>query len=109
MPAEAPAPPSHTGPVEYGDLLARFGARAWIPPAATIDLVVTLRAEGTLYRFAATRVAERTFRALLAGPAGKVWADQFTLDDFPGVAVVAAGALGIASEAVELVGAEEER
>jgi hypothetical protein len=107
--AEAPPAPVRSRPVDYGELLARFGPHAWIPAAAPIDLVVGLRALGTHYRFAATRVADRTFRALLAGPAGKVWSDQFSLDSFPGVAEVAARALGIAPEEVELLVPEEDR
>jgi hypothetical protein len=110
-PVRAPTstPAIRSGAVEYGDLLAHFGPKAWVPPAATIDLVVTLRALGGVYRFAATRVSERTFRALLAGPEGKVWADQFVLDAFPGVEEVAAQALGIEAGAVELIDPEEER
>jgi len=95
-------------PVDYRELLERFGEAAWIPAAAAVDVVVTLRARGTSYRFAATRVRERTFRALLAGPGGKVWADQFELDAFPGVATVVAAALGISASEVELVAPWEE-
>jgi hypothetical protein len=95
-------------PIDYGELLAHFGSSAWVPAAAAIDIVVTLRARGTAYRFAATRVSGRTFRALLAGPSGKVWADQFQLDVFPGVSAVVAGALGISVSEVELLGSWEE-
>jgi hypothetical protein len=95
-------------PVDYRELLEHFGEAAWIPAAAAIDVVVTLRARGTAYRFAATRVRERTFRALLAGPGGKLWADQFELDAFPGVPAVVAEALGIAVSEVEMVVSWEE-
>jgi hypothetical protein len=104
-PAPAPAP----NPIGYRELLDGFGANAWIPVGAAIDVVVTLRARGVAYRFAATRVGGRTFRALLAGPEGKVWADQFELDGFPGVSAVVALALGLPVSEVELLGAEEER
>ena len=90
-------------PVDYRELLEHFGEGAWIPAAATIDVVVSLRARGTSYRFAATRIRDRTFRALLAGPTGKVWADQFELEGFPGVALVVAGALGIPVAEVETI------
>jgi hypothetical protein len=96
-------------PIPYRELLERFGSSAWVPGAAAIDIVVTLHARGTAYRFAATRVSGRTFRALLAGPEGKVWAEQFDLDAFPGVSAVAASALGIPVSEVELPGATEER
>ncbi len=105
--AEKPtAPVVH--PVDYRELLEHFGEAAWIPAPAAIDVVVTLRARGTAYRFAATRVRERTFRALLAGPGGKVWADEFELDAFPGVAAVVAVALGISASEVEMVAPWEE-
>ena len=103
--SQVPAP----SPIPYRELLERFGSSAWVPGAAAIDVVVTLHARGIAYRFAATRVSGRTFRALLAGPEGKVWAEQFELDAFPGVSAVAASALGIPVSEVELLGASEER
>jgi len=96
-------------PVDYRELLDHFGEAAWIPATATIDVVVTLRAQGILYRFAATRVRDRTFRALLAGPGGKVWADQFELEGFPGVSVVVAGALGITASEVEVLASWDDK
>jgi hypothetical protein len=101
--AAAAAQPSVVRPIDYSELLERFGSAAWAPAAAAIDVVVTLRARGAPYRFAATRVGERTFRALLAGPTGKVWADQFELDAFPGVSAVVAIALGIPTSEVEVL------
>jgi hypothetical protein len=96
-------------PIDYRELLEHFGNRAWVPAAAAIDVVVTLRARGTTYRFAATRVGDRTVRALLAGPTGKVWADQFQLEEFLGVSEVVAAALGIPASEVELLSSLEER
>jgi len=101
-PAPAPAA-ALPAAIAYRELLERFGVEAWVPAGGAIDVVVTLRARGILYRFAATRVAERTFRALIAGPEGKVWSDQFPLDDFPGVSAVAAHALGVLPSEVELL------
>jgi hypothetical protein len=103
--SQVPAP----SPILYRELLERFGSSAWVPGAAAVDVVVTLHARGVAYRFAAMRVSGRTFRALLAGPEGKVWAEQFDLDAFPGVSAVAASALGIPVSEVELLGASEER
>jgi len=107
-PTTPTAGPHALAPVRYREVLEHFGDAAWIPAAATIDIVVTLRARGVAYRFAATRVRDRTFRALLAGPAGKVWADQFELGSFPGVATVVASALGVETSEVEVIGSEEE-
>jgi hypothetical protein len=95
--------------IEYRELLEHFGEKAWVPAAAAVDVVVTVRARGTSYRFAATRLGDRTFRALIAGPAGKVWADQFQLDEFRGVSEVVANALGIPVSEVQLIGSSEER
>jgi hypothetical protein len=106
--AVAEAQPPVVRPIDYGELLEHFGSAAWVPAAAAIDVVVTLRARGAPYRFAATRVGERTFRALLAGPTGKVWADQFELDTFPGVSAVVAAALGIPASDVELLSSWEQ-
>jgi hypothetical protein len=109
---EAPvvaAQPPALSPILYRELLERFGSSAWVPSAAAVDVVVTLHVRGKAYRFAATRVSSRTFRALLAGPEGKVWAEQFDLDAFPGVSAIVASALGIPVSEVEVLGALEER
>ena len=68
-----------------------------------------LEVDGERYRFAAARVAGRTFRGLLAGPTGKVWADRFELEDFPGV-VRAGGAScsRCAPEQIEVVAGDKE-
>ncbi len=95
-------------PIDYREVLEHFGEAAWIPATANIDVVVTVRVQGTAYRFAATRVRERTFRALLAGPTGKVWADQFELDGFPGVPAIVAAALGIPTAEVDVVASWEQ-
>jgi hypothetical protein len=102
-PDAAPAGAALPVAIAYRELLERFGGEAWVPAGGAIDVVVTLRARGVLYRFAATRVGEQTFRALIAGPEGKVWADQFPFQDFPGVRAAAAQALGVLPEEVELL------
>lgn len=103
-----PAPTTVPLAIGYRELLAHFGEAAWVPPGGTIDVVITLRARGNEYRFAATRISERNFRGLLAGPEGKVWADQFLLENFPGVTSLASEALGIAPEEVELLAPQAE-
>ncbi len=65
-----------------------------------------LEVGGRPYRFAAARVAGRTFRGLLAGAQGKVWAERFELDDFPGVVPLVADLLKVPAQAVKLVGAD---
>jgi len=96
-------------PILYRELLQHFGSSVWVPGVAAIDVVVTLHVRGKTYRFAATRVTGRTFRALLAGPEGKVWAEQFDLDAFPGVSAIAASALNVPVSEVEVLGESEER
>jgi hypothetical protein len=91
----------------FAELAERFGRFARVPEGGTAEVVVDFRVHGERYRFVAARVKGRTFRALLAGPDGKKWADHFTLDDFAGVADVAARALGVQPGEVEWLGAEE--
>jgi len=98
-PAVAPPPSA----IAYRELLERFGAEAWVPAGGAIDVVVTVQVRGTRYRWAATRIGERTFRALVAGPEGKVWSDQFSLEEFAGVSAVVAQALGVEPSEVELL------
>jgi hypothetical protein len=89
---EAAAPGSGIG---YGELAERFGPAARVPPTSALEIVSDFTVRGERYRFVAARVRGRTFRGLLAGPDGKKWADHFQLEDFPGVADVAARALGV--------------
>ena len=89
---EAAAPGSGIG---YGELAERFGPVARVPPTSALELVSDFTVRGERYRFVAARVRGRTFRGLLAGPDGKKWAEHFQLEDFPGVADVAARALGV--------------
>lgn len=89
---EAAAPGSGIG---YGELAERFGPAARVPPTSALELVSDFTVRGERYRFVAARVRGRTFRGLLAGPDGKKWAEHFQLEDFPGVADVAARALGV--------------
>jgi hypothetical protein len=67
-------------------------------------VLVHLRVNGAPYRFAAARVVGRTFRGLLASATGKVWADRFELDGFPGIVQLVADLLKVSPEAVQCVG-----
>jgi hypothetical protein len=89
---DAAAPGSGIG---YGELAERFGPAARVPATSALELVSDFTVRGERYRFVAARVRGRTFRGLLAGPDGKKWAEHFQLEDFPGVADVAARALGV--------------
>lgn len=97
--------PQEEGVVRFSEILRAFGEGALAPPRSNLELLVLLEVEGRPYRFAAARVAGRTFRGLLAGAQGKVWAERFELDEFPGVVPLVAGLLKVSPEAVKLVGA----
>lgn len=92
------------GLVRFADIVEKFGAEALVPPRSSLELLAQLQVEGKPYRFAAARVAGRTFRGLLAGPRGKVWAERFELDEFPGIVRMVADLLEVPPEAVRLVG-----
>jgi hypothetical protein len=92
--------------VHFAEVLEQFGPGAVLPPRSAMEILVEVEVDGIRYRFAAARLAGRTFRGLLAGPKGKLWAERFELEDFPGVKVLVADALGVAVEAVRFPGAE---
>lgn len=96
------------GLIGFSEVVRAFGEGALVPPRSGLELLVLLEVEGKPYRFAAARVAGRTFRGLLAGAQGKVWAERFELDDFPGVVPLVADLLKVPTEAVKLVGAPQE-
>jgi hypothetical protein len=102
---EAAAAP-RTG-VAFGELAERFGPAARVPPTSTLELVSDFTVRGERYRFVAARVRGRTFRGLLAGPDGKKWAEHFQLEDFAGVADVAARALGVSPAEIAWIEEEE--
>jgi hypothetical protein len=110
LPSPAAArPEAGEGVVAFADLLRAFGERALVPPRSTLEMLVLLEVEGRPYRFAAARVSGRTFRGLLAGAQGKVWAERFRLEDFPGVVPLVASLLKVPLEAVKLAPAEDAR
>lgn len=94
-------PKSQVRPLGIADVAHYFGGAAMVPPKSALELLVEFRARGRVYRFAAARVQGRTFRGLLAGPEGKLWADRFELEQFPGIPSLAAHVLGISEGEVE--------
>ncbi|HVG63152.1 MAG TPA: hypothetical protein VNA24_31605 [Hyalangium sp.] len=90
--------------VRYDEVAQAFGPEAVIPPRSSLEVLVHLRVNGAPYRFAAARVMGRTFRGLLASATGKVWADRFELDGFPGIVQLVADLLKVSPEAVQCVG-----
>jgi len=97
-------PAAGAGIVRFSELVEAFGPQAVVPPSSSVELLAMLEVEGRPYRFAAARVAGRTFRGLLAGGQGKVWAGRFDLKDFPGLVRLVAKLLDVPPEAVKLVG-----
>lgn len=109
-PALTPAATPAAGPareLRYAELARLFSGGAIVPPAANVELLVELKVNGAVYRFAAARVRGRTFRGLLAGAKGKVWAERFDLDEFPGVIPLVADLLGVPQDAVVVESDEE--
>jgi hypothetical protein len=100
----APAPLASRGLVRFAELAEHFGPQAIVPPRSHVELLVQMTVNGESYRFAAARLVGRTFRGLLAGSRGKVWAERFDLDDFPGIVQLVAGLLKVPPEAVKLTG-----
>jgi hypothetical protein len=105
---EAAPAPRAAAPVRFAEILEQFGAGAVVPPRSALEILVELEVEGARYRFAAARVAGRTFRGLLAGPTGKLWAERFELEAFPGVATLVADMLSVPVDAVRFPLAAEE-
>ncbi len=99
----APTTGEGEGVLRFSEVLRAFGERALIPPRSALELLVVLEVGGKPYRFAAARVSGRTFRGLLAGPQGKVWAERFELEGFPGVIPLVASLLKVPAEAVKLI------
>ncbi|HLL55673.1 MAG TPA: hypothetical protein VK447_19085 [Myxococcaceae bacterium] len=90
-------------PIRFRELGEKLNPDAFIPPTSPIEVVVELSANGVRYRFAAARVDGRTFRGLLASHQGKVWADRFDLDTFPGVISLVSKLLKIPPEQIKVL------
>jgi hypothetical protein len=95
------APPPVEVRVPFRDLARAFGDAA-LPPRSTLEVLAIVRVRGEELRFAAARVQGRTFRGLLAGSKGKVWADRFELDTFPGIRRLVAEAMKVPEADVQV-------
>jgi hypothetical protein len=95
-------------PLRYSELVATFGKGLIVPPRSALELLAEVVVEGKTYRFAAARVAGRSFRGLLAGAQGKLWAERFELEEFPGVVELISRLLGVPPTAVQVIGAGPE-
>lgn len=92
-------------PLRYSELVATFGEGLIVPPRSALELLAEVVVEGKTYRFAAARVAGRSFRGLLAGAQGKLWAERFELGEFPGVVTLVSRILRVPPQAVQVIGA----
>lgn len=97
---------SSSGVVRFSELAALLGPEAMVPPQASLEMLVKLTVNGEPYRFAASRLVGRTFRGLLAGTKGMVWAERFELDTFTGIVPLVARLLHVPVEQVKLTGAD---
>jgi hypothetical protein len=88
--------------IPTGELVAAFGTNASVPPRCQLEIVINLRVGGERYRFVAARVAGKTFRGMLAGASGKVWAERFDLETFPGVRALISEVLKVAPDTIEV-------
>lgn len=103
LPFPPEVPKAAAAPAVHLSEVARvFGDAALVPPRTPLELLIEFRARGRVYRFAAARVKGHTFRGLLAGPEGKVWAERFELEQFPGIVPFASGLLGVDEHEIEL-------
>lgn len=78
-----------------GTVLEAFGPEALVAPQSSVQVLVEFRVKDDTYRFAAASLVGTTFRGLLAGARGKVWADRFDAREFPGVVALAARLLEV--------------
>lgn len=85
----------------FKELFAAFGD-ALVPPRSPLEVVADVRVNEQTLRFAAARVQGKTFRGLLAGPSGKIWADRFEIDEFPGIRAFVAELMNVSFDEVEV-------
>jgi len=100
--AMTPPPPVPEAVVPFKEITRAFGD-AVLPPRSNLEVLATVRVNGEELRFAAARVQGRTFRGLLAGTKGKVWADRFELEQFPGIRALVADVLKVKPDDVQVV------
>ncbi len=92
--------------ISFDELRDLFGGSAGVPLAGALELTVDVVVGGKPFRFAAARLKGRLFRGLLANSEGKIWAERFALDDFPGVRPLVASLLNVAIDDVQVLGDE---
>jgi hypothetical protein len=96
------APPTEL-PISVHELMVAFSSNASIPERTQIEVLMELKVKDQHYRFAAARVAGRTFRGLIAGAHGKLWADRFDLTEFNGVPQLLAEVLKVPVDQIEVL------
>jgi hypothetical protein len=99
--APSAAPPDQ--PLYFKELVAAFGPSATVPGRSQVEVLIELKVGNDQYRFAAARVSGKTFRGLLAGAQGKLWADRFELNDFPGIKQLLAKLLNVPESRIEVL------
>lgn len=88
--------------IPTGELVAAFGTNAVVPARCQLEIVLDLKIGKERYRFVAARVQGKTFRGMLAGASGKVWAERFELDTFPGVKALVSEVLKVEPGIIEV-------
>lgn len=86
----------------FREIFSAFGD-ALLPPRSPLEVVAEVKAGDQLLRFAAARVQGKTFRGLLAGASGKIWAERFELDEFPGIRGFVAELMKVPIDDVEVI------
>lgn len=102
QPAPGASEPVDEVSIPTGELVAAFGTNAVVPARCQLEIVLDLKIGGDRYRFVAARVQGKTFRGMLAGSAGKVWAERFELDTFPGVKALVSEVLKVEPGLIEV-------
>jgi hypothetical protein len=100
-PKEEP-PPELDVSLSMKSLFEAFGD-AMVPPRSVMEFFCELKVGDETVRFAAARLQGRSFRGLLAGSAGKIWAERFELDEFPGIRALVSELMGVPIEQIEVV------
>lgn len=101
-PPREDAPPELDVSISLKALFEAFGD-AMVPPRSVMEFFCELKVGDETVRFAAARLQGRTFRGLLAGPKGKIWAERFELDEFPGIRALVSELMGVPIEQIEVV------
>jgi hypothetical protein len=84
------------------DFFGAFGD-ALVPARTALEVLCEMQVSDKKFRFAAARVEGKTFRGLLAGPQGKLWAERFEVDQFPGIRALVAELLHVDIQDIEVL------